>query len=59
MFCHDEQEVSSQSALMRGGAGATIGGHSIGHIAHLGGAAAGVLLVFALSRIPANSPKAA
>lgn len=52
-----EQEVSSQSAIMRGSAAATLGGHSIGHIAHLGGAAAGVLLVFALSRIPA--PKAA
>ncbi|KAK9866699.1 hypothetical protein WJX84_001104 [Apatococcus fuscideae] len=47
------QEVSSQGALMRGGYGATLGGHSIGHIAHLGGAAAGVLLVFALSKIPA------
>lgn len=44
------QEVSAQATVM--GAGAMIGASSVSHVAHLAGAAAGVLLVFALTRLP-------
>ena len=46
------QEVSAQAAVM--GSGAMIGASSVSHVAHLAGAAAGVLLVFVLSRLPEN-----
>ena len=45
-----------ETVALRGG-GTTIAGVQVGHIAHLGGAFAGVLLVYALSRIPAKPKK--
>ena len=45
-----------ETVALRGG-GTTVAGFQVGHIAHLGGAFAGVLLVYALSRIPAKSQK--
>lgn len=45
-----------ETVALRGG-GTTIAGVQVGHIAHLGGAFAGVLLVYALSRIPAKEAK--
>ena len=44
------QELSAQAAVM--GNGAMIGSSSVSHVAHLAGAVAGVLLVFALTRLP-------
>ena len=41
------QEVQSAQA-----GGLSIGGAQVGHIAHLGGALMGVLLILALSRLP-------
>lgn len=41
------EEAKSQAA-----GGVTIGGMSVGHIAHLGGALAGVMLVYLISKIP-------
>ena len=31
---------------------AVVAGHRVGHVAHLGGALAGVILVYLLSRLP-------
>jgi len=42
-------QVRAQSALI---GGAAIQGTSISHVAHLAGALVGVLLVFALTRLP-------
>lgn len=36
--------------------GLMVGGMHVGHVAHLGGALAGVLLVWLLSRIPEAEP---
>ncbi len=41
----------SETAAVLGG-GTTVGGLSVGHWAHLGGAIGGVLLVLLLSRLP-------
>jgi membrane associated rhomboid family serine protease len=41
------QEVHSAQA-----GGLSIGGAQVGHVAHLGGALMGVLLILALSRLP-------
>ncbi len=46
------QEVRAQSAVLAGKKGMMIGGAHVAHVAHLAGAVAGVLLVFAVSRIP-------
>ena len=46
------QEVTAQAAITTGRAAQAVGGTQIGHIAHLGGALAGVLLIVALSRLP-------
>ena len=40
------------AAAGRGAAAATLGGMQIGHVAHLAGAAVGVLLVLLLARLP-------
>ena len=53
------QEVTAQAAISTGRAAQAIGGTQIGHMAHLGGALAGVLLIVALSRLPgAGDPSA-
>lgn len=44
------QVLSEASAQAAGGM--RVGGLAVGHIAHLGGALAGVLLVWALSKLP-------
>lgn len=41
-----------QEAKMQAVGGIKVGGLAVGHIAHLGGALAGVLLVWLLSKIP-------
>ncbi|KAK9820008.1 hypothetical protein WJX72_005045 [[Myrmecia] bisecta] len=46
------QEVQAQAAISTG---KVIAGQQIGHLAHLGGALAGVIIVFMLSRLPAVS----
>ncbi|CAK0784812.1 hypothetical protein CVIRNUC_008016 [Coccomyxa viridis] len=46
------QEVKSAQA-----GGLAIAGAKVGHVAHLGGALMGVLLILALSRLPEVSPK--
>ena len=46
------QEVRSAQA-----GGLAIAGAKVGHVAHLGGALMGVLLILALSRLPEVSPK--
>lgn len=48
------QVLGEAKAQMAGGL--VIGGMQVAHIAHLGGALAGVLLVFLLSRIPEKEP---
>jgi hypothetical protein len=53
------QEVAAQTAIIRGAAGKTVAGVQIGHIAHLGGALAGVAFVLLLSRLPAAADPAA
>lgn len=45
------RQVVSEAAAQASG-GAVIGGLAVGHIAHLGGALAGVLLVLALKSVP-------
>ncbi len=50
MFTQVQQEVANQSALI--GQGAMIGAGGVSHVAHLAGAAVGVLLVVLLSRLP-------
>lgn len=47
-----QEVVSAQSG------GAMIGGTKVGHVAHLGGALIGVLLVLLLSRLPEVEPTA-
>lgn len=47
------QEVQAQAAKGSGWGAAQVAGVQVGHIAHLAGALAGVLLVAALSRLPA------
>lgn len=51
------QVVSEAAAQVSGGA--TIGGLAVGHLAHLGGALAGVLLVLALKSLPDPGPDGA
>jgi membrane associated rhomboid family serine protease len=50
VFTQVQQEFVSQSRLI--GSGAMIGASGVSHIAHLAGAAVGVLLIVLLSRIP-------
>lgn len=45
------QQVLGELQMAAGG-GLTVGGMQVGHVAHLAGAAAGVLLVLLLSRLP-------
>jgi membrane associated rhomboid family serine protease len=45
------RQVMSETAAVLSG-GTTVGGMSVGHWAHLGGAIGGVLLVLLLSRLP-------
>lgn len=45
-------QVLQEVSLVSSGKVLSLGGASVGHWAHLGGAAAGVLLVVALSRLP-------
>ena len=45
------RQVMSETAAVLSG-GTTVGGLSVGHWAHLGGAIGGVLLVLLLSRLP-------
>lgn len=42
------QEVAAQAAAV----GGSYGGSQVSHVAHLGGAAAGVMLMWALSKLP-------
>ena len=46
-------EVAAQAA-----GGSAVGGVAVGHLAHLGGALAGVLLVTALRQLPGPGPDA-
>lgn len=48
------KQLLQETASLKGG-GTVIAGHHVGHIAHLAGALAGVLLVYSLSRLPAVS----
>jgi membrane associated rhomboid family serine protease len=50
VFTQVQQEFASQSRLI--GSGAMIGASGVSHVAHLAGAAVGVLLIVLLSRIP-------
>lgn len=45
-----QQEFMKQGSVM--GKGAMVGASGVSHVAHLAGAAAGVLLIFLLSRLP-------
>lgn len=47
--------LNAQETVSLKGGGTVIAGHHVGHIAHLAGALAGVLLVYCLSRLPAVS----
>ncbi len=51
--------MAAQTAIIRGATGNTVAGAQIGHIAHLGGALAGVAFVLLLSRLPAAADPAA
>lgn len=42
------QEVAAQAAAL----GSSYGGAQVSHVAHLGGATAGVMLMWALSKLP-------
>ena len=53
VFCGWVQEVQAQATKSAGLGAAQVAGVQIGHIAHLAGALAGVLLVILLSRLPA------
>ncbi len=53
------QEVTAQVAITGGAAATTIAGTQVGHIAHLGGALAGVMLMLLLSRLPAAADPSA
>lgn len=46
------QQVLSEFQMATAGRGMTMGGMQVGHVAHLAGAAVGVLLVVLLSRLP-------
>ncbi len=52
VFTQIEQEFANQSALL--GRGAMVGASGVSHVAHLAGAAAGVLLIVLLSRLPGD-----
>jgi membrane associated rhomboid family serine protease len=47
------RQVVNEVGSVAGGKAAMVGGMNVGHWAHLGGAAAGVVLVLLLSRLPA------
>lgn len=49
------KQVLGEVSMVSTGKGAVLGGMQVGHWAHLGGAAAGVLLVLLLSRLPVAS----
>ncbi|KAL4426803.1 hypothetical protein ABPG77_006589 [Micractinium sp. CCAP 211/92] len=51
------QQVLSEFQMATAGRGLTIGGMQVGHVAHLAGAAMGVLLVLLLSRLPEPAGK--
>lgn len=46
------QQVAGEVQQVAAGKAATIGGLQVGHVAHLAGAAAGVVLVALISRLP-------
>lgn len=52
VFTQVQQEFASQTALI--GRGSMIGASGVSHIAHLAGAAVGVLLMVVLSRLPGS-----
>jgi hypothetical protein len=47
------KQVAGEVSAATAGPALAVGGVRVGHVAHLGGAAAGVLLVLLLSRLPA------
>ena len=49
---HQIKQVAGEFQMATAGKAATIGGMQVGHVAHLAGAAVGVLLVLALARLP-------
>lgn len=53
VFTQVQQEFVQQSRLI--GSGAMIGASGVSHIAHLAGAAVGVLLIVLLSRLPGGN----
>jgi membrane associated rhomboid family serine protease len=52
VFSQIQNEVKAQAAVLGGGGGVVAGGGVVSHVAHLGGALAGVLLLALLSRLP-------
>lgn len=50
-------QVLSEFQMATAGRGLTMGGMQVGHVAHLAGAAMGVLLVLLLSRLPEPAGK--
>ena len=52
-----KQVAGEAGMVVSGKTTAVMGGMSIGHVAHLGGAMAGVLLLLALSRLPSAEPR--
>lgn len=52
------RQVLNEVAMVSSGGAVLAGGAQVGHWAHLGGAAGGVLLVFLLSRLPSAGGEA-
>lgn len=50
-LCEGAHAMMQEAMSMKAGS-AVIAGHRVGHVAHLGGALAGVMLVYLLSRLP-------
>lgn len=46
------KQVLGEATILASGKAATVGGLSVGHVAHLGGALAGVVLMLGLARLP-------
>ena len=57
LVCNEPHLLIMQEASSMKAGSAVVAGHQVGHIAHLGGAFAGVLLVYSLSRLPAVSKR--
>ena len=49
-ICYDTHILQEAMSMKAGSA--VVAGHRVGHVAHLGGALAGVILVYLLSRLP-------